>query len=145
MPSVPSKRICNFLGCKETPLYNQGSCALHGGKVSEKRVANSKLYNSSAWKQKREVMRSKYPLCAACLLEGKVTATAHIDHVIPHRREQDKFHVNLFQGLCAPHHTLKTILEKTGIYRCYAPSGIVDYKDGDYNNVVTEKFHSDYL
>jgi hypothetical protein len=49
----------------------------------------------------------------------------------------------LFQGLCAPHHTIKTNLEAQGIYRHYTENGIIDYDEEDYNLVIKEKFNSE--
>lgn len=85
---------------------------------------------------------SKYPLCACCLLEGKIVATEHIDHVIPHKRLQERFLVNIFQGLCAACHTQKTTLERKGVYRHYTENGIVDYSDLDADIVANQNFHS---
>lgn len=143
MPSVPSGKKCNFLGCKEAPIFGTASCAKHGGRRSERYKTNEKLYNSAAWKNLRAVKRSEFPICAACLLNGIVTETAHIDHVIPHKQDEDRFMVNLFQGLCQPCHTNKTLLERKGIFRHYTAMGPVDYTDADYNQLVIPKFHSE--
>lgn len=143
MPSVPTAKICSFLGCKNTKAFGTGYCHEHGAKRSDSYEENAKLYNSIAWRKKRTAMKSKYPLCAACLLEGRVTQTEHIDHVIPHRRIPDRFLTNLFQGLCAPHHSTKTNLENQGIFRHYSENGIVDYNEEDYNLLMREKFHSE--
>jgi hypothetical protein len=77
------------------------------------------------------------------MLEGIVKETEHIDHVIPHKRLQERFLVNLFQGLCAPHHSVKTNLEKRGVFRHYTPRGIVDYSDKDYNQVISVEFENE--
>ena len=119
-----------------------GYCQDHGARRSESYEKNAKLYNSAAWRKKRIAMRSKYPICSACMVEGRVTQTEHIDHVIPHRRIPDRFLSNLFQGLCAPHHTIKTNLEAQGVYRHYTENGVEDYTEGDYS-VILEKFNSD--
>jgi 5-methylcytosine-specific restriction enzyme A len=119
-----------------------GYCQDHGARRSESYEANAKLYNSAAWRKKRTAMRTKYPICSACLVEGRVTQTEHIDHVIPHRRIPDRFLSNLFQGLCAPHHTIKTNLEAQGVYRHYTENGVEDYTEEDYS-VILEKFNSD--
>lgn len=143
MPSVPTSKACNFLGCKKDKAFSTGYCQEHGGKRSENYEANAKLYNSTAWRKKRDAMRSKFPICSACLLEGKITQTEHIDHVIPHRRNPDRFLINLFQGLCAPHHTQKTMLESKGIYRHYSENGPIDYDENDFNSVIRDQFNSD--
>jgi 5-methylcytosine-specific restriction enzyme A len=119
-----------------------GYCQDHGARRSESYEENAKLYNSAAWRKKRTAMRTKYPICSACLVEGRVTQTEHIDHVIPHRRIPDRFLSNLFQGLCAPHHTIKTNLEAQGVYRHYTENGVQDYTEEDYS-VILEKFNSE--
>lgn len=138
MPSVPSTKICSFLGCKNNKVMGTGYCQEHGARRTETYEANAKLYNSVAWRKKRAAMISKYPICSACLLEGIVKQTAHIDHVVPHRRIPDRFLSNLFQGLCAPHHTIKTNLEGKGIYRHYTENGIVDYNEEDYGTLMLD-------
>lgn len=142
MPSVPVQKKCVFLACSGTKIFGTNFCEKHGGKRSQKYKENEKLYNSAGWKSLRSTMRSAHPLCAACLARGVVTQTEHIDHVIPHRRDSDRFMVNLFQGLCAPCHTQKTRLEAQGIYRHYTTDGSVDYKDADYEQLIVKKFHS---
>jgi 5-methylcytosine-specific restriction protein A len=143
MPSVPNNTACSFLGCKNNKAFGMGYCQDHGARRSESYAENAKLYNSAAWRKKRTAMRSKYPICSACMVEGRVTQTEHIDHVIPHRRIPDRFLTNLFQGLCAPHHTIKTNLEATGVYRHYTENGVIDYDEEDYNSVIKEKFNSE--
>lgn len=138
MPSVPNVSVCSFLGCKRAKAYGTGHCNEHGAKRSDTYEANAKLYNSAAWRNKRNAMRSKYPLCAACLLDGRVTQTEHIDHVIPHKRMPGRFLTNLFQGLCKPHHTIKTNLEGQGVYRHYTSTCVKDYSDNDYNALMLD-------
>lgn len=138
MPRIPTNNCCSFLGCRDVKVINSGYCELHGGKRSENHYKNLRLYKSTAWKKARIAQLSKEPLCAACLLDNKVTQAQHIDHVIPHRRDNTKFNLNLLQSLCASHHTQKTQLESQGIYRYYSKTGIVDYTDTDYNEIVSK-------
>lgn len=139
MPSVPTSKKCNFLGCQGTKIFGTNSCEEHGAKRSDKYKKNEKLYNSAGWKSIKARMRSQHPLCASCLSRGIVSSTEHIDHVVPHRQDSVKFMVNVFQGLCAACHTQKTLLEKQGIYRHYTADGPVDYKDSDYGMLIQEK------
>lgn len=136
MPSVPNNACCSFLSCKKPKAFGTGYCHDHGAKRSDTYEANAKLYNTAAWRNKRNAMRSKYPICSACLIDGRVTQTEHIDHVIPHKRMPGRFLSNVFQGLCAPHHTIKTNLEAQGIYRHYTSAGIKDYNDSDYETLM---------
>lgn len=145
MPSVPSLNCCNFLGCKEKRALGTNSCQLHGATRTDNYKENQKLYNSQAWKRKRVAMLSKHPICASCLLMNKVTQSIHIDHVIPHKRMQERFMVNVFQGLCIPCHTQKTRLEQKGIYRYFSDKGVIDYNDTDYSTIVKEKYNDEFL
>ena len=132
MPTVPKNTKCRELGCSNQKTYRSTFCAGHGGGTTEKGKENSKLYSTAFWKKQRIAQLSKNPLCAACLLEGKVVSAHHIDHVFPHRQDGIKFKVNLFQSLCHPHHTLKTQEENKGIYLYYSPNGEIQYTDADY-------------
>ncbi len=138
MPTAPLNDKCRELGCQNPKTARSTFCAEHGGGMTEKGKQNSRLYNKTAWSQIRSRELSKQPLCAACLLEGKVSVAEHVDHVFPHRREESKFHRNLFQSLCASHHTLKTQQESKGIYLHYTASGIVEYTGDDYWRVMGE-------
>ena len=53
-----------------------------------------------------------YPLCALCLLEGIVTQTDQIDHIIPLHKGGPDTDENC-QGICLKHHEAKT-LQDTG-------------------------------
>lgn len=39
------------------------------------------LYQSKRWKDLREYMVQKYPLCQDCLKEGRITPTSEIHHI----------------------------------------------------------------
>jgi len=139
MPTVPKYSKCRELGCNNPKTYRSTFCVQHGGGTTEKGKENNKLYGTAFWKKQRKIQLSKNPLCAACLLEGKVVQAEHIDHVFPHRQDQNKFKSNLFQSLCVPHHTLKTQEENKGIYLFYSPNGMITYTDNDYGFQVTNE------
>lgn len=134
MPSTPINTKCRELGCKNPKTYRSTFCEEHGGGMTEKGKQNSKLYSTAYWKKKRASQLSKQPLCACCLLQGKIVQAQAIDHVFPHRRDNDKFRNNLFQSLCVECHTNKTIEENKGNYLYYSPNGIIQYTDADYAN-----------
>jgi predicted kinase len=50
---------------------------------------------------------ANHPLCVMCLAEGRVTAAAEVDHIIPLRDGGEHAEENL-QPLCKPHHSRKT-------------------------------------
>lgn len=136
MPTVPSNSKCAELGCNSHRTYRSCFCLNHGGGVTAKGKANSKLYSTASWKRHRLAQLSKQPLCAGCLLMGKVVQAEHIDHIFPHRQNGDKFKNNIYQSLCVSCHTLKTHMESCGVYLHYTSDGVHQYTDSDYNNMI---------
>ena len=136
MPSTPTYVKCQMLGCKNEKTYRSAFCLDHGGAPTEKMKENAKLYNSAAWKQRRDAERSLHPICAKCLVEGRVEQTTHVDHVFPHRRNTNRFHQNLFQGLCTSCHTLKTNAETKGVIQHWTQNGLKEYVESDYGFVL---------
>ena len=136
MPTAPLNAKCRELGCPNPKTGRSTFCEQHGGAMTEQMRANSRLYSQRVWAQIRAGQLSKQPLCAACLLEGRVVAAEHVDHVFPHQREESKFRRNLFQSLCAACHTMKTNDERKGIYKHYTSTGVVEYSGDDYWRVV---------
>jgi 5-methylcytosine-specific restriction enzyme A len=136
VPSTPVYTKCRELGCQNKKTTRSAFCVEHGGGITEKGKANSKLYSSAAWRGQRKAQLSRSPLCVACLLEGKVIQAEHIDHVFPHRQNPDRFKRNIFQSLCASCHTLKTQMESRGVYWHYTTAGVRQYNEADYNRVV---------
>lgn len=132
MPIAPLNTECKEYGCRNNKTTRSAYCVEHGGGMTEKGKANSKLYAQSAWKHIRARQLSKYPLCAKCKHDGRIVAAEHVDHVFPHRRDNVAFKVNLFQSLCASCHTLKTQDEMKGRYLHYTEHGIVEYTADDY-------------
>jgi 5-methylcytosine-specific restriction protein A len=138
MPTAPFNTKCRELGCKNEKTSRSTFCSDHGGGVTEKGKENSKLYATAFWKKQRVIQLSKKPLCEACLLEGKVVQAIHIDHVFPHRQDDNKFKVNLFQSLCPAHHSLKTQEENEGKYLYYSDNGLITYTDADYGQTINQ-------
>lgn len=135
MPYAPMNKKCRELGCNKPKTRRSTFCEDHGGELSDKMIANKKLYLSKAWAKQRIIQLSKSPLCACCLLNGKVVEALHIDHVFPHRQDPMRFKINLFQSLCASCHTLKTQSENKGIYLYYGQKGVIEYKEEDYKPI----------
>lgn len=63
------------------------------------------LYNRKRWKKLRLDHLAENPLCVMCKQEGRVTVAEVVDHITPHKGDEDLFHnpMNL-QGLCKLHH-----------------------------------------
>lgn len=139
LPTAPLNKECRELGCHSPKTNRSTFCVKHGGGITEKGKANSKLYGQAYWRKQREAQLSKDPLCAACLLDGKVVQAEHIDHVFPHRQDATRFRLNHFQSLCQYHHVIKTQFEGRGVYIWYAKHGAVSYTEGDYARIFTGK------
>ena len=58
------------------------------------------------WRKAREGWLRKHPLCVYCEREGRVTAATILDHIIPHRGNQELFWASEtnWQSLCKTHH-----------------------------------------
>lgn len=57
------------------------------------------------WDKARLVFLAEHPLCAMCMREGRITAAAVVDHIIPHRGDQALFwDRSNWQPLCKAHH-----------------------------------------
>lgn len=67
-------------------------------------MARHRLYNTAAWRRKREAQLRDEPLCRFCAAQDKVTAATIADHVEPHRGDEDAFWNNELQSLCHYHH-----------------------------------------
>lgn len=73
--------------------------------------AVQRLYDTVRWEQIRIRQLSNEPWCAACLADGLYTPATDVDHVTPHRGDQEKFFAGPFQSLCHSCHSRKTIRE----------------------------------
>ena len=139
MPYAPLNEKCRELGCKNPKTSRSTFCSQHGGAITDKGKENDKLYATAFWKRQRKIQLSKKPLCASCLINGRVVQAEVVDHVFPHRRDANKFRQNLWQSLCVPCHSLKTSEENKGNYFYYSSNGIIQYTDADYGIEITKQ------
>jgi len=144
MPTVPSSTKCGTLGCKNPRSLYNANCIEHGGRndadysrpQSQERKESNALYGERHWRTFRQAQLSQHPLCAACLVFGRVTQAEHVDHVFPWSQlSKQAFYRNIYQSLCAEHHREKTWLERKGTCRRYAGT-IIDYTLADYYRIV---------
>ena len=137
MPTFPISTRCAQYGCRNPRSKLNTYCLDHGGKEALERDYDS-IYSTRAWKQIRAAQMSLQPLCQACLIEGKVTQAAHVDHVFPWRKfGEQAFRRNIFSSLCHGHHSRKTALEQRGIYEAYTDK-VEQFGDEDYGRVVNQ-------
>lgn len=48
----------------------------------QRRKERMAFYNTRRWKDMRDYMRQKYPLCQDCLKEGKITPAEETHHIL---------------------------------------------------------------
>jgi len=78
----------------------------------KKRLPSSQRGYNATWRKLRDRFVKEHPLCAECLKQGIITPGAEVDHIIPHRGDQELFFdMENLQHLCTPCHTAKTIKE----------------------------------
>lgn len=107
MPYKPNKP-CRHPGCARlisSGKYCEEHLPLHPEYI---RSAATRGYNSR-WSKARKAYLSEHPLCAECLRRGKYTEATVVDHIKPHRGNQELFwDKSNWQSLCKPCHDRKT-------------------------------------
>ena len=126
MPRKP-KGMCSYPGCPE--LTNDRYCREHKKQEDRRYDKESrpykKLYNSSRWQRLRKQFLMKHPLCVECKKRDRVTPATVVDHVIPHKGNEELFwSQENWQPLCKSCHDRKTAKEdgrwrKKGIVYTY--------------------------
>jgi 5-methylcytosine-specific restriction enzyme A len=133
MPSSPAPQ-CDEYQCKAHSVKGSRYCLAHTPTKAPtiERQAFNAQYKSAAWAAIRTRQLSACPLCAACLIDGRITQANHVDHVYPWAAiGPHAFTRNLFQSLCAQCHGTKSALEKRGVFRHYTDKA-QDYTAQDY-------------
>lgn len=108
MPRAP-KRPCRYPGCPnlcDSSVY----CKTHAGFSTDRLRGNAAERGyDSRWRAARKRFLRRHPLCAECMRQGKLTPATVVDHVIPHRGNQELFwDENNWQPLCKGCHDRKT-------------------------------------
>ena len=133
MPSIPLDQ-CATYQCKAPSIRGSVYCIDHAPikQVSKTREAFNAPYKTAAWAAIRARQLSTSPLCAACMIDGRITQANHVDHVFPWAAiGPHAFTRNLFQSLCPECHGTKSGLEKRGVFRHYTDKA-QDYTAQDY-------------
>lgn len=116
MPHAALK-TCAHPGC--SALVGRGRCPVHRRALQRQVDANrgsarERGYTRS-WDKARLVYLGEHPLCAECQRQGRVTAGTIVDHIIPHRGDQQLFWDRAnWQTLCGACHGRKTLEEMCG-------------------------------
>jgi 5-methylcytosine-specific restriction protein A len=82
------------------------------GRPYEPRRAYGHLYGRR-WRKRRDAFKRANPLCVMCAAEGVLTPTAVIDHIVPHKGNEELFWNGALQALCtACHNSTKQHYER---------------------------------
>lgn len=131
---------CDHYHCKAPSVKGSRYCEAHtpSKAATVDRQAFNASYKTAAWQSIRARQLSSQPLCAACLMDGRITQANHVDHVFPWATiGPHAFARNLFQSLCPECHGVKSGLEKRGIFRHYTQHAH-DYTQQDYTFAMTQ-------
>jgi 5-methylcytosine-specific restriction protein A len=69
------------------------------------RHVTQQWYGTSRWKRRRRAWLRAYPLCAYCERAGRVEVATVVDHVEPHRGNEQLFWSGELQSLCSSCHS----------------------------------------
>ena len=139
MPSIPSSQ-CDQYQCKAHSIKGSRFCEAHtpSKTLSIDRQSFNAPYKTAAWEKIRARQLSTNPLCAACLIDGRITQANHVDHVFAWAAiGPAAFTRNIWQSLCPECHGIKSGLEKRGIYRHYRDKAH-DYALTDYQYALAQ-------
>lgn len=87
----------------------------------EDKKSSSERGYSSRWQKGRLTYLREHPFCVMCEQEGRAEAAVVVDHIIPHKGDQQLFwDKGNWQSLCKRHHDSdKQRMEKSGTgYGC---------------------------
>ena len=115
-PNRPCKR------CRKPTRNDSGFCDSCEPKQKLKQKEYDKRRGSAAkrgygrrWQKIRAAFLAANPLCADCMERGIVTVATDVDHIIPHKGDQElMWDWSNLQGLCHSCHSRKTAKEDGG-------------------------------
>lgn len=122
MPARPSSP-CSQRACPKLTIPGTRYCADHQDKDNERRKQYDRMsrpeyhawYSTGCWRRTRALYLSSHPLCVECIKRGRVTPSAVVDHIEPHKGDLVKFwDVNNLQSMCKRCHDRKTASEDGG-------------------------------
>jgi 5-methylcytosine-specific restriction protein A len=85
--------------------------------------ARERGYNTR-WDKARKTYLMSHPLCVMCKRDGRVTPATVVDHIVPHKGDQQLFWDTAnWQSLCAPHHNRDKQWEERGRFQAVGEDG----------------------
>jgi 5-methylcytosine-specific restriction protein A len=110
---------CRIRWCPAKAVPGTGYCPAHR-RMDRKRQEQGRPSTAARgyggrWQRARRAYLQTNPLCVACRAEGRVAAATVVDHIVPHRGDQDLFWDETnWQALCIEHHNVKSAREGGG-------------------------------
>lgn len=87
---------------------------MHESWRTDKRTTAERGYGAR-WQKARLRHLEAHPLCVMCLAESRVTAAQVVDHIVPHKGNDDLFwDESNWQSLCNSHHNSDKKLIESG-------------------------------
>ena len=107
-PNVP----CKHPGCPALIPSGTKYCEAHKLLHPEEvRSAAGRGYNA-AWRKASKQFLQAHPLCEECMRQGKYVKATVVDHVVPHRGDEQLFwDRSNWRALCKRCHDRKTMTE----------------------------------
>jgi len=118
-----AKKICSKPGCSKLVAFGKSRCDKH---PYERRLVASrndnhsrppyhKLYDKQRWRKLRAAYIARHPLCEICFKLDQIKEARVVDHVEPHRGNEQLFYDNdNLMALCVPCHNRKTAAQDGG-------------------------------
>ena len=107
---------CAHPGCYVVAPPGERYCDKHKEEHKHDRVSSGKRGYNSRWQKARARFLRKHPLCERCKEQGRFTKATVVDHVVPHRGDEQLFwDESNWQALCKPCHDHKTMTEDRNI------------------------------
>lgn len=112
MPRRPD-HSCSHPGCPALVPFGTKYCEIHRQKHPEEmRSASSRGYGK-AWQRESKRFLQEHPLCVQCERQGRYVKATVVDHIVPHRGDQNLFwDRDNWQPLCKQCHDRKTLQEE---------------------------------
>lgn len=107
---------CRHVGCAELVETAVGYCDKHKReeykRIDQHRGSARERGYTGRWDKARKTFLLSHPLCAECERNGRVTAATVVDHVVPHKGNQELFwDTSNWQPLCVECHNRKSCSE----------------------------------
>lgn len=91
-------------------------------RYDERRGSSSERGYGARWQKVRKHFLKEFPLCAECERQGRLTAAAVVDHIVPHKGNKELFWDTRNWGpLCKTCHDRITVLYDGGFGREVRP------------------------